>query len=164
VVEPVPVAELIETTRLLLRPVGPELATAILAQPEAAVVAGRGWPHPDTLAALAAAARPGAEPTWLVVERDSDTVIGECGWKGAPDDTGTVEIGYGLAGPSRGRGYGTELIGALVAWSFAGNRCKRLVAEVRRDNVASRRALERNGFVLDRVAPPYLWLSRTAQI
>jgi [ribosomal protein S5]-alanine N-acetyltransferase len=161
VVEPVPVAELIETSRLLLRPVAPDLAAAILAHPEAAVVAGRGWPHSNTLAALSPAARPGAEPTWLVVERNSDAVIGECGWKGAADDTGTVEIGYGLAGPSRGRGYGTELIGALVAWSFAGNRCKHLVAEVRRDNVASRRALERNGFVLDRVAPPYLWLIRS---
>ena len=124
-VRPVPLAELIETPRLLLRPVGPGLATAILAHPEAAVVAGRGWPHPNTLPALAPAARPGA-------------------------------------GPSRGRGYGTELIGALVAWSFSGDRCTRLLAEVRQDNVASRRALERNGFVLDRVAPPYLWLSRGA--
>lgn len=109
-----------------------------------------GWPHPDTPTALAYA-EAGAW-TWLVVD-DDGRVAGECGVKGLPGDAGTVEIGYGLAGPSRGRGLGTQLVAALVAELRSRPGVRRIDAQVVADNVASRRVLERAGFALVEVGP-----------
>ena len=46
-------------------------------------------------------------------------MVGDCGTFGPPDDEGRVEIGYGLAAPFRGRGIGTEAVGALADWVAA---------------------------------------------
>jgi RimJ/RimL family protein N-acetyltransferase len=93
---------------------------------------------------------------WFVCLRDG-TLIGDCGWAGGPGPDGTAEIGYGLAGPFRGREYGTEAVDALVAWALAQPGCTGLVARVLADNPASRRILERHGFGLDRVDGGWLW-------
>jgi RimJ/RimL family protein N-acetyltransferase len=107
--------------------------------------AAPGWPHPDTATGLAYA-EAGAW-TWLIVD-DDGRVAGECGVKGPPTDEGMVEIGYGLAGPSRGRGLGTRAVAALVAELRARPGVRRVDAFVATDNIASRRVLERAGFAL----------------
>src|SRR4051794_11593299 len=68
---------------------------------------GRGWPHADTGAGLAFTTTGGW--TWLIIDGNG-CVVGECGTKAAPRD-GVVEIGYGLAAPSRGAGVGTRAVG-----------------------------------------------------
>ena len=60
---------------------------------------------------------------WLVTL--DDLVIGDCGAHGDPSPGGDVEIGYGLAEPYRGRGYGTELVTALSDWLLAQPGVKR---------------------------------------
>ncbi len=70
-------------------------------------------------------------------------LIGECGTKGGPDPDGTVEIGYGLAAPWCGRGYGRELVAGLSAWLLDRHGAAHtIVAEVRADNLPSPWALE----------------------
>ena len=114
-----------------------------------------GWPHADTAAGLAYAeagdGRPGAW-SWLVVD-DDGRIAGECGVKGAPGPDGLVEIGYGLAGPSRGRGLGTRAVAALVEELRGRTGVRRIDASVVADNIASRRVLERAGFSLVEVGP-----------
>lgn len=105
--------------------------------------AGPGWPHADTAMALTFAAAGGT--TWLIVGPDG-TVIGECGTKAPPDPDGVVEIGYGLAGPSRGRGLGTQAVAALLGLLGADGRVRVVRALVQPTNLASRRLLERLGF------------------
>ena len=39
---------------------------------------------------------------YLVIHKDSNTLIGTCGYKGLPDDNGAVEIGYEIAPAYRG--------------------------------------------------------------
>lgn len=102
-----------------------------------------GWPHADTADALAFARHGGF--TWLVLD-DDGRVAGECGTKGAPDRHGVVEIGYGLAAPSRGRGLGRRLVVALVEELRAQPGVRRIEAEVHLGNTASRRVLELAGF------------------
>jgi RimJ/RimL family protein N-acetyltransferase len=108
---------------------------------------GRGWPHEDTGAGLAFAASGGW--TWLVTDAEG-AIVGECGTK-TPPDAGTVEIGYGLAAPSRGKGLGTRAVRALTDWLLALPDVDRVIAHVAQDNVASRRVLERLGFTVDRL-------------
>jgi RimJ/RimL family protein N-acetyltransferase len=106
-----------------------------------------GWPHDDTADALAFTAA-GAW-TWLILD-DDRRVVGECGVKAPPDESGRVEIGYGLAAPSRGRGLGLRAVGELLYELKSTGLVREVVAAVHPGNVASRRLLERLGFsVLD---------------
>jgi RimJ/RimL family protein N-acetyltransferase len=106
---------------------------------------GRGWPHDDTAAGLSFIAAGGL--AWVVVDADG-AIVGECGTKGAPDRGGAVEIGYGLAGPSRGRGLGTRAVRRLVDDLARRPGIRAIVAEVEASNVASRKVLERAGFTV----------------
>jgi RimJ/RimL family protein N-acetyltransferase len=125
-----------------LEPLTRERADAILAGDLSSLVAGEGWPHADTLDGLRM-----AEPPWLVLL--DGVVVGDCGTVGPPED-GSVEIGYGLAQPYRGRGIGTEVVRQLAELLLARPGVRRLTAEVLLENVPSHRVLEKNGFAVER--------------
>lgn len=130
---------------VLLVPVAAGRVAAILAGELDGRHAGRGWPHDDTPHALAFAEQYGGL-TWLVVDAD-DAVVGELGTKAPPDETGRVEIGYGLAAPSRGRGIGTRAVMALVGWLRAQPQITVIEARVLPTNTPSVSLLRRLGFV-----------------
>jgi ribosomal-protein-alanine N-acetyltransferase len=73
-------------------------------------------------------------------------LIGDGGFKGPPDDEGTVEIGYSLLPPYRNKGYTTEAVKALVSWTFQHPQMTRVIAEARPGNTASVRVLQKAGF------------------
>ena len=88
---------------------------------------------------------------WYVVRRPRGhavrrTLIGNAGFKGAPDAHGSVELGYALLPEWQGQGYGTELAGGLVTWAFSHERVERIMAETYPEFVASVRVLEKHGF------------------
>jgi ribosomal-protein-alanine N-acetyltransferase len=59
---------------------------------------------------------------WLLgyqmVLREEGKVIGCCGYKGPPDESGMVEIAYITAPAYRGNGYATEAANALIRYAF----------------------------------------------
>jgi ribosomal-protein-alanine N-acetyltransferase len=123
---------------------------------------GTGWPHADTadaLRPLAEHGQPGDAGTWLVCT-GAEVVVGECGWRGSPDAEGGIELHYGLAAPSRGRGLGTEAVAVLAAWSEQQPGVRRLEAEVHVGNEPSLRLLRRLGFGAERADPPYVRFTR----
>ena len=83
---------------------------------------------------------------WFVTLAQDGRVIGDCGTHGWVDDEGRVEIGYGLAAPWRGRGFGIEAVRALVDWVAAQPDVRTVEASVEVGNEVSRRVLERLGF------------------
>lgn len=105
-----------------------------------------GWPHEDTAPGLSFVGTGGR--AWLICD-DDDRVVGECGTKTAPDDAGAVEIGYGLAPQSRGRGIGTQALQLLIDEVCALPDVRRIDASVHVGNTASIRLLERAGFARD---------------
>jgi RimJ/RimL family protein N-acetyltransferase len=105
--------------------------------------AAPGWPHEDSAPALSFLDSGGW--TFLIID-DDERVAGECGTKAAPGTDGVVEIGYGLAAPSRGRGLGGAAVRELVEWLAARDNVRHIEAEVHLGNVASWRILERLGF------------------
>ena len=78
-------------------------------------------------------------------------LIGNGGFKGPPDDEGTVEIGYSLLPPYRNKGHTTEAVQALVSWAFERPEVARVIAEAQPGNTASIRVLQKAG--LDEVGP-----------
>ena len=127
---------------VVLVPVPAEGVEAVLAGDLGAYVAGPGWPRDDTAVALAFRAVKGM--TWLIAV--DGIIVGELGTKGPPDAAGEVEIGYGLAAPSRRRGIGTRAVTALVGWLLAQDDIQGVTAHVDPANTPSVRLLARVGF------------------
>ena len=78
--------------------------------------------------------------------RETSTLIAMGGFKGEPDASGTIEIGYSVLGPYRGQGYATEGVGGLTRWAMGIDGVHRIVARVLETNLASTRVLEKNGY------------------
>ena len=142
----------VATSRLVLEPVAREQVEALLAGDFRGVRRGDGWPRQ--------ADEPGSPPWQLSLDREVEVnwfvtlnglVIGDCFTHGGADIAGDIEIGYGLAAPYRGLGYGSELVAGITGWLILHPRIKRVVARnVAAGNLPSRRALERAGFLLER--------------
>jgi len=146
----------IQTTRLELRPLPSAAAAALPDDRETAahllgVSVPPEWPQAELLDVLPsqAAAAHGEERfgVWVIVERESRTVIGDIGFIGPPGDEGTVEIGFSVIPDRRGRGYATEAARALVDWALRQPGVGSVVAGCDNENVPSIRTLERIGFV-----------------
>ena len=74
--------------------------------------------------------------------------IGSCGFKGAPDENGVVEIAYGIDEPYQNRGFATESAGALTAYAQSLDEVRLVRASTKSENVASERILLKCGFTL----------------
>lgn len=120
-----------------------------------------GWPHDDTAVALGFVRNGGKQ--FLILD-DAGRIAGECGTKTATRADGSVEIGYGLAAGSRGRGLGGRAVGELIDWLTEQPDVRAIEAEVHVSNTPSRRIVERLGFIAD--VPPqqgYLRYRRSAR-
>jgi RimJ/RimL family protein N-acetyltransferase len=105
--------------------------------------AAPGWPHDGTEPGLSFLDSGGW--AFLVID-DDERICGDCGTKTAVGPDGLVEIGYGLAAPSRGRGVGSAAVEALVDWLRARDEVHAIEAEVHVGNVPSQRVISRLGF------------------
>ena len=74
------------------------------------------------------------------------TLIGTCGYKGLPDKTGQVEIGYSVLGAFQRCGYASEAAMALIKNAYE-NGAKNVIAETLPHLTPSRRVMEKCGMV-----------------
>ena len=86
---------------------------------------------------------------WWVVEGKDDGAFHGLGLLLPMPDGGDVEVGYRLRRRSWGRGIATEAASALVDYAFRALELPRTVAVVYPENRASRRVLDKLGFVHD---------------
>lgn len=117
------------------------------------VIVDRGWPH-DAEAIegltwhLKALDRDPDELLWrirLIVLCSTRNVIGAINLKGQPDESGTVEIGWGVNQEYRGRGIATRATQLVMQWAFSQPKVKKIIATISLDNVASMQVAERVG-------------------
>jgi RimJ/RimL family protein N-acetyltransferase len=80
---------------------------------------------------------------------ERDRLVGLCGFKGAPDEEGIVEIGYGVVAESRRRGFASEAVRALLAIAFADSRVRAVIAHTLPELVPSIGVLRATGFTFD---------------
>ena len=111
--------------RLVLRPIGREVARALLdgRAPEGVVLAP-GYPSRFSVEVLEMVARSAPEANggfgpFFMVRKADGAVVGEIG---ASLDGATARVGYTVVEPSWGQGYATEALRALLAHLLADPR------------------------------------------
>ncbi|MFD3449879.1 GNAT family N-acetyltransferase [Microbacteriaceae bacterium 4G12] len=82
---------------------------------------------------------------WYVVERATNKVVGDMGFKGKLDEDRTVEVGYGILSFAQGKGYATESVQTLIEWALLDECVDTIVAECLETNAPSIRVLEKVG-------------------
>ena len=86
---------------------------------------------------------------WYLITHDEPAeLVGICGFKGRPDTSGSVEIGYSVLEDFQHKGFATEAVARLVGWAFTHHNVNEVGAETFPYLTQSIRVLEKNGFVL----------------
>ncbi|HDR7707769.1 MULTISPECIES: GNAT family N-acetyltransferase [Bacillus] len=80
---------------------------------------------------------------WYVLRKEDDSVLGDIGFKGGPNENQTVEIGYGFIEKYWNQGYATEAVKELIDWAFKTGEVETIIAETLLDNYSSMRVLEK---------------------
>jgi ribosomal-protein-alanine N-acetyltransferase len=152
----------VQTDRLLLRPIPPDAAARLPGDRRAAseligAAFEEAWPLPDILELMPLfATRSAAEApfgAWVMIEAESNLVVGEIGFIRPPDDAGEIEVGYSVVPSRRRRGYATEALAALVRWAFEQPAVMAIVAGTDPDNDPSQRVLRSAGFEVTDATP-----------
>jgi ribosomal-protein-alanine N-acetyltransferase len=152
------------TDRLELVPQSLAAVRALVEGREPGLLLAEGYPHAATLDRMRIVAAHVTEDAalggWFILRVADGAVIGDLGTKGAVDERGRVEIGYGLSASFRRQGYAGEAVAALVEWLGTQPGVRAVTAEVEIGNDASRRLLERQGFVVEDTSDGSWWLAR----
>jgi GNAT superfamily N-acetyltransferase len=146
---------MIETENLQLIPCGPSHLATVLEdkkglEPLLGVSVSDGWPvFPGAIPPIYEKLRPDPSAvgwwSYLFVHTGDRTLAGDGGFKGRPDESNEVEIGYALVPEYRGRGLATESARGLVGWAFSHPEVAAVRAEALPDGQASIRVLEKLG-------------------
>ena len=80
---------------------------------------------------------------WMVIDKETNTIIGDIGFKGKPNSDQTVEVGYGMIPSAQNKGYATEAVKEIIKWAFSFENVNKVMAECLVDNISSTRVLEK---------------------
>lgn len=94
---------------------------------------------------------------WIAIDRQKQQIVADAKFKGEPDETGTVEIGYGTYPAFQRQGYMAEMVGNMVRWASQQPGVLRVVADTDAENVGSQKVLAANGFRLFDQIEDMLW-------
>ena len=83
---------------------------------------------------------------WLIVEKESNLIIGSAGYVGKPDEEGNVEIGFGIIPGRRKMGFCYESVKALLEWGLGHDEVNCIIARCDKTNIASKKTIMKLGF------------------
>ncbi|WP_337018233.1 GNAT family protein [Oceanobacillus massiliensis] len=84
---------------------------------------------------------------WGIALKDSDKVIGSCGFLNMQTKHYRAEVGYELNKEHWGKGMASEALAAVVAFGFRHFQLERIEALIEPDNIASQKLVERQYFI-----------------
>ena len=82
----------------------------------------------------------------IIVDRARNIAVGSVSFHGAPDETGMVEIGIGIAPEEQGKGYAQQALRAMWDWVIHEPGVKLLRYTVSPDNAPSIAIINKFGF------------------
>lgn len=101
---------------------------------------------------------------WLVVDKQTRTIVAELGFKGPPNKAGEIEIGYGTLPAMQQKGIMTEAVKGMLQWAATRPDVNAVLAETNKSNTASIKVVQRNGFQQFEVKGNMLWWRADVQI
>jgi len=114
---------------------------------------GETWPDEDMLETLPRiidklklVPAPSGFESWIIMEKETNTVIGDTGFKGLPDSNGAADIGYGIIAGARRKGYAAEAVNGLIKWAFLQPELNLITASCETTNTGSAKVLKGLGF------------------
>ncbi len=99
----------------------------------------------QTMSMLRAVPRSDPWGCYLAVDVATNTVIGTCGFKSAPNTQGEIELAYFTYPAFEGKGYATAMAQTLIEIAHASTQVRALVAHTLPAADASTRVLEKVG-------------------
>jgi ribosomal-protein-alanine N-acetyltransferase len=150
----------LHTQRLMLRPIDEADAPALLniyADPEVMRYgSGRPWSSLqvsfDYIERCRKEWESGCAIRLAMVDKREGKLLGTCGLFNVVPEWRRAELGFALARNSWGHRYGTEAARELLDFGFTEIGLNRVEAHVDPDNIASRRCVERLGFLREGLA------------
>lgn len=155
-------SNMIETTRLLIKPLTAEELKNHIDSPDAfagelGLIPSQSLIDHETREAilndlLPNITDPAKDPDfytmWILIEKSKKAIIGGICFHGEPNEKGEAEIGYGTDSEYRNKGYMTESISAFIHWIRENKNVASITAETEDTNISSIKVLEKNGFKL----------------
>lgn len=86
---------------------------------------------------------------WAIVCRDTEKMIGSCGFTRFDFQHNAGEIGYVINPEYAGQGIATEVSARVIRFGFENLSLNRIECKFMSDNLASRRVMEKNGMVFE---------------
>ena len=83
--------------------------------------------------------------TWSMTGKADHAFIGSCLLRAFNDEPGKLELGYSMEKKYWGKGIGTEMAAAMIAYGLAGPGVTAVVAVTVPANIASQKVLEKAG-------------------
>ncbi|GGG65749.1 GNAT family N-acetyltransferase [Paenibacillus radicis (ex Gao et al. 2016)] len=93
--------------------------------------------------------------SWIIVDKDTQEIVGGAGFQGDPDENGIIEIGFATNESRRRKGYCFEAAHALINWALKQEEVQGIVARCKPDNIGSAGVLTKLGFHLDQKDAEY---------
>jgi [ribosomal protein S5]-alanine N-acetyltransferase len=100
------------------------------------------------------------ETEWegIIIHKIDNTIMGDMGFKGGPNEEGIIDIGYSIVPSYQGKGYATEMGKAMVDWGLSQPSVRKVIATCDPDNFASIRVLEKVGFhIINKTKEKLFW-------
>lgn len=83
---------------------------------------------------------------WTAISKAEQKMIGDLCIVGEPNANKEIEIGYGTYDEFQGKGYMTEIVGAIIEWARTQTIVNAIIAATDKTNIASFQVLKKNNF------------------
>lgn len=84
---------------------------------------------------------------WTIISKKDNKMVADLCIVGEPTADGVIEIGYGTYDEFQKKGFMTEAVSGLIEWAKTQSEIKSIIASTNKNNIASFRVLEKNGFI-----------------
>ncbi|MEB2302257.1 GNAT family N-acetyltransferase [Lysinibacillus xylanilyticus] len=84
-----------------------------------------------------------------IIEKESNEIIGSCGFNSFDVERATAEIGYDFAKAHWGKGYASECISALIDYAFTTLSISKIEAKIEPGNSNSIKVVEKLNFTFE---------------
>lgn len=150
-----PVTNQLETERLFLRELNPEVYEHLFTKcNDEEIAAFLNLKSNEELVAEKEKFQKGFTTAWIslcnfqLIEKSTNAIIGACGFHTVYLQHARAEIGYALSDESKKQqGFMSEAVKYIIAFGFEVKKFNRIEAFASLDNIASVKLLESNGFV-----------------